>query len=132
MPWRRARWWSMRLWPRSAKGSRRSRATASSGEVRPWRTPSSNSFRPASSTSISCPTVTDPERIEQTRPGREPDGAKADAPGPRIGFLGPRGTFHEAALQTQDDLARAELVPFTTIQDVLAATAAGELDLGFC
>jgi len=76
--------------------------------------------------------VTDPARIDQNRPGREPDGADTDAQGPRIGFLGPRGTFHEAALNTQDDLACAELVPFTTIQDVLAATAAGELDLGFC
>ena len=76
--------------------------------------------------------MTDPARIDQNRPGREPDGADTDAQGPRIGFLGPRGTFHEAALNTQDDLACAELVPFTTIQDVLAATAAGELDLGFC
>jgi prephenate dehydratase len=59
--------------------------------------------------------VTDPARI-----------------GPRIGFLGPRGTFHEAALRSQPDLARCELIPFTTIQDVLAATEAGEVDAGFC
>ncbi|MEA3215966.1 MAG: prephenate dehydratase [Acidimicrobiia bacterium] len=52
--------------------------------------------------------------------------------GPRIGFLGPRGTFHEAALRSQPDLASAELVPFPTIQDVLAATEAGEVDAGFC
>jgi prephenate dehydratase len=52
--------------------------------------------------------------------------------GVRVGFLGPRGTFHEAALRTQPDLVAGELVAFPSIQDVLAATAAGDLDLGFC
>jgi len=49
----------------------------------------------------------------------------------RIGFLGPEGTFTEQALLTQADLLGADLVPCETIADVIAATAAGELDLGF-
>lgn len=49
----------------------------------------------------------------------------------RIGFLGPQGTFTEEALLTQQDLANQELVPMRTFVDILAATQAGELDLGF-
>jgi prephenate dehydratase len=49
----------------------------------------------------------------------------------RVGFLGPFGTFTEQALLTQADLASEELVPLPTIPDVLAAVAAGEIDLGF-
>jgi prephenate dehydratase len=49
----------------------------------------------------------------------------------RIGFLGPLGTFTEQALLTQPDLALGELVPITSIGDVLVATEAGEVDLGF-
>jgi len=49
----------------------------------------------------------------------------------RIGFLGPAGTFSEQALLSQKDLAEMELVSYTTIPDVLAATASGEVDLGF-
>ncbi len=49
----------------------------------------------------------------------------------RVGFLGPAGTFHEEALFTQADLARAQLVPIGSIPDVLAATAAGDIDVGF-
>ncbi len=49
----------------------------------------------------------------------------------RIGFLGPQGTFTEEALLTQPDLANQELVPMRTFVDILAATQAGELDLGF-
>jgi prephenate dehydratase len=37
----------------------------------------------------------------------------------RIGFFGPFGTFTEQALQTQADLAQAELVPFRSVPDVL-------------
>ncbi|MDZ7733549.1 MAG: prephenate dehydratase [Acidimicrobiia bacterium] len=48
-----------------------------------------------------------------------------------VGFLGPEGTFTEQALLTQPDLAGARLVPLGSIPDVLAATAAGEVDLGF-
>jgi prephenate dehydratase len=50
---------------------------------------------------------------------------------PRIGFLGPPGTFTEQALLSQDDLAAMDLVPLASIPDVLAATQAGEVDLGF-
>jgi prephenate dehydratase len=49
----------------------------------------------------------------------------------RVAFLGPPGTFSEEALLTQADLASAELVPMRTMPDVLAATSAGEVDLGF-
>jgi prephenate dehydratase len=49
----------------------------------------------------------------------------------RIGFLGPAGTFSEQALLTQKDLAEMELVDYSTIPDVLAATDSGEVDLGF-
>jgi prephenate dehydratase len=50
---------------------------------------------------------------------------------PRVGFLGPEGTFTEQALLTQADLAQAELIAHESIQDVITATAAGDLDLGF-
>ncbi len=49
----------------------------------------------------------------------------------RVGFLGPRGTFTEQALNTQPDLAGAELVPLPTMADVLRATEDGLVDLGF-
>jgi prephenate dehydratase len=50
---------------------------------------------------------------------------------PRIGFLGPPGTFTEEALLTEPDLAAAEVVPMATFPDVVAAVASGETDLGF-
>ena len=49
----------------------------------------------------------------------------------RIGFLGPPGTFTEQALLSQEDLAAEELVALPSIPDVLAATEAGDVDLGF-
>jgi prephenate dehydratase len=49
----------------------------------------------------------------------------------RVGYLGPAGTFTEEALFTQPDLVRAQLVPIGSIPDILAATAAGEVDVGF-
>jgi prephenate dehydratase len=49
----------------------------------------------------------------------------------RIAFLGPPGTFGEEALLTQADLADGELVPMASHADVIAATASGEVDLGF-
>ena len=51
--------------------------------------------------------------------------------GTRVGYLGPPGTFTEQALHTQPDLAALELVPLGSIPEVLAATDAGEVDLGF-
>jgi prephenate dehydratase len=58
-------------------------------------------------------------------------GMSTSRAGARIGFLGPAGTFSEQALLSQKDLAEMELVSYTTIPDVLAATEAGEVDLGF-
>lgn len=49
----------------------------------------------------------------------------------RVAFLGPLGTFTEEALLTQPDLAEAELAPMRSMPDVLAATQAGDADLGF-
>ena len=49
----------------------------------------------------------------------------------RVAFLGPPGTFTEEALLTQPDLAEADLVPMRSMPEVLAATQAGEVDLGF-
>ncbi len=57
--------------------------------------------------------------------------AAAPGPSPRVGFLGPPGTFTEQALLTQDDLVTGELIPMPSIHDVLAATESGELDVGF-
>lgn len=50
---------------------------------------------------------------------------------PRVGFLGPLGTFTEQALLTQADLAAGELVPYATISEVLNAVASGGVDLAF-
>ena len=50
---------------------------------------------------------------------------------PRIAYLGPHGTFTEEALLSQPDLAAAELVTMPSMPDVLAATAAGDVELGF-
>jgi prephenate dehydratase len=49
----------------------------------------------------------------------------------RVGFLGPVGTFTEQALLSQPDLAAGELIPLTTMSEVLGATESGEVDLGF-
>jgi len=49
----------------------------------------------------------------------------------RVAYLGPPGTFTEEALLAQPDLAEAELVEKRSMPEVLAATAAGEVDLGF-
>lgn len=50
---------------------------------------------------------------------------------PRIAYLGPARTFTEQALLSQDDLAAATLVPLKKFVDVLDATTAGEVELGF-
>ncbi|MEQ1788605.1 MAG: prephenate dehydratase [Acidimicrobiales bacterium] len=49
----------------------------------------------------------------------------------RIGFLGPEGTFTEQALLGEADLSGEELVPMSTIAEVLAAADNGDIDLGF-
>lgn len=48
-----------------------------------------------------------------------------------IAYLGPAATFNQQALLSQPDLAELEARAMPTISDVLAATAAGEVDLGF-
>jgi prephenate dehydratase len=48
-----------------------------------------------------------------------------------VGYLGPPGTFTEAALHTQPDLAALELRAMTSIPDVLFAASGGEIDYGF-
>src|SRR5207302_8698441 len=53
------------------------------------------------------------------------------SPPPRIGFLGPPGTFSEEALLSDPDLARAEVVPLPSFPDVLAAVEDGGTNLGF-
>ena len=50
---------------------------------------------------------------------------------PTVGFLGPRGTFTEQALQTQPDLALGNLITLSTMPDVLFAVEDNTLDLGF-
>jgi prephenate dehydratase len=50
---------------------------------------------------------------------------------PRVGFLGPLGTFTEQALKSQPDLVGAEHVLYRTMPDVLDAVETGEVDLGF-
>lgn len=50
---------------------------------------------------------------------------------PRIGFLGPEGTFTEQALLSEPDLAALDLVALPSIPDVLAAVESGHVDLGF-
>ena len=49
----------------------------------------------------------------------------------RIGFLGPQGTFTEEALLTQPDYARADLVAYPSLVEVLEAVQHGHVDLGF-
>jgi prephenate dehydratase len=50
---------------------------------------------------------------------------------PRVGFLGPEGTFTEQALLSQDDLAAHELVALPSIPEVLHAVEHERVDLGF-
>ena len=49
----------------------------------------------------------------------------------RVGFLGPPGTFTEEALLAEADLAAGDLVPHRSMPEVLAATSAGTVDVGF-
>ncbi|MCA1830913.1 MAG: prephenate dehydratase [Actinomycetota bacterium] len=48
----------------------------------------------------------------------------------RIGYLGPQGTFTEEALLSLPEAHDAELIPFTTVSDVIHAVERGELDAG--
>jgi len=46
----------------------------------------------------------------------------------RLGFLGPAGTFSEAALRATGRAAEAELVPFPSIHDTVLAVESGAVD----
>lgn len=48
----------------------------------------------------------------------------------RVAYFGPRGTFTEEALLTQEDLAACEQVPLRSVPDVIAAVERGEFDAG--
>lgn len=50
---------------------------------------------------------------------------------PRVGYLGPAGTFTEQAILTQADLAQASHVLCRSHAEVLYRTQEGEVDLGF-
>ena len=49
---------------------------------------------------------------------------------PKVGFLGPHGTFAEEAVLTQPDLAGQELSPLRSVPDVIGAVERGEVDVG--
>jgi prephenate dehydratase len=53
------------------------------------------------------------------------------APQATIAFLGPSGTFTEAALRSEPDLAAATLVPQPSFVHILAAVSDGTVDYGF-
>lgn len=60
----------------------------------------------------------------------------ADMPSPltsstTIAYLGPKGTFSEQALRSQDDLGVCELLEMSTIAGAIRAAAAGEVDYAF-
>src|ERR1700722_16460936 len=50
---------------------------------------------------------------------------------PRIGFLGPEGTFTEEALLGEPDYASAEIVPLGSLSEVLESVRLGDVDVGF-
>lgn len=54
----------------------------------------------------------------------------ADDSPERIAYLGPPGTFSDAALRSDPELARAEHVPLPTIADVIDAVATGAVPCG--
>ena len=49
---------------------------------------------------------------------------------PTIGFLGPPGTFTEEALRSSTDIEGMDLVPFASIQEVIAAVERRDTDTG--
>ena len=56
--------------------------------------------------------------------------ASTPTPSPRVGFLGPHGTFAEEALRSQPDLAAGDAVPFRDVPHVITAVERGDVDLG--
>jgi prephenate dehydratase len=66
-----------------------------------------------------------------TSPLPRPLGPLPTAAPTSVGFFGPVGTFTEQAMLSQPDLRGLRRVALPTIPDVLAAAAAGTVDLGF-
>lgn len=60
-----------------------------------------------------------------------PRGTSALSPSTRIGYMGPHGTFTEAALATQPDLSQCTGVPLISVPEVLSALDDGAVDYGF-
>jgi prephenate dehydratase len=54
-----------------------------------------------------------------------------DENAPRIGFLGPEGTFTEEALLSEPTYEAAAIVPLVSLTEVLESVRDGVLDLGF-
>jgi prephenate dehydratase len=48
----------------------------------------------------------------------------------RVSYLGPHGTFSEEALLTQPDLAAGNLLPLTSVPEVIASVERGDADCG--
>ncbi len=61
------------------------------------------------------------------------DASSPSRPGspPRIAFLGPEGTFTEEALLSEPDYASAEILPMTSLNEVLESVQSGKVELGF-
>lgn len=53
-------------------------------------------------------------------------------PNTTVGYLGPEGTFTEAAILSEPDLAAAEHILCRSHADVLFRAGQGEIDFGFC
>ena len=73
---------------------------------------------------LSCPGMDTPA----TRPKSPASGSEPGS----IAFLGPAGTFTEEALLTQPDYAGRNVLPLSTITDVLDAVSTGEVDSASC
>src|ERR1039457_5099564 len=50
---------------------------------------------------------------------------------PRIGFLGPEGTFTEEALLGEADYGSAQILPLGSLIEVLESVQQGRVDLGY-
>ena len=60
-----------------------------------------------------------------------PQGASALPPSTRIGYMGPHGTFTEAALAGAADLSQCTPVSFISVPEVLSALDDATVDYGF-
>jgi prephenate dehydratase len=72
--------------------------------------------------------TTRPSGSETSGSGGPPSGSPA---GSSIAFLGPAGTFTEEALFTQPDFADADVIPLSSLPEVLDSVYSGRTDLAF-